>query len=326
MPKRIDFNIIKAQISIQDIVQKLCVDLVQQGVYLQGNCPFPNHVGDRNSYSFSVHTGKDIYICPTHCGSGVGCIDFYCGLIGVDRNKNALKAAIALSTIFGISQGKKSVQMPLKQDLRIWNSKTELDIQNPIKNLHIDLKKDIPYLTQNKQLNLQTIQFFGIGKAMTGTLKDHIAIPMHNTNGQQIGYAGQNLQTQQWKFYFNKSIELFNYHRVKRENKDFVIVVEGFYSAMYLWQAGFLNVVALMGSRASTKQVQLITSLSKKVLLFLDNDKAGKEGTKQVKKLLKEKAYRLGTIIYPSEGSREKPIQFQRTELKAMISKALQII
>ena len=89
-------------------------------------------------------------------------------------------------------------------------------------------------------------------------LKGKIAVPLHNSKGQRIGYAGQHLATKEWRFYFNKSIELFNFHRVYQQAQklDTVILVEGFYSAMYLHQEGFQNVVACMGVNVSDEQMQ----------------------------------------------------------------------
>lgn len=57
-----------------------------------------------------------------------------------------------------------------------------------------------------------------------------------------------------------------------------VYVVEGFKAAMWLWQCGFKNVVALLGSYMSWEQKWMLESLGCPVYFFLDNNDAGVKG------------------------------------------------
>ena len=202
MSRRIDFKTPKVQVSIQDIVEQPGLDLVRKGDHLNGNCPFKNHAGDRNSKSFSVNTAKDIYICPTYCRSGVGCIDFYCDLMGFGRHTESLKAAVKLKSMFSIPRPKSRRKRPLYQ-----SSKSHHKPLNSVKNIRLDLDYRSPYLLTHKKLMPATIDFSEAGQARMGTLRHHIAILMHNIHGQPIGYAGQNLDMQQWNF---TSINLSN--------------------------------------------------------------------------------------------------------------------
>ncbi len=315
MKHSIDFKALKSQISLQDLVKHFHLELTEKGEQLHGNCPFPKHAGDGNSGSFAIKTTHNLYICHTHCGAGEGCIDFYCDMTGLDKTRDALKAAIQLKNLFGRVEHNQTNLKPAKSVLKP-NTPT---LSNQPKNLHIDLKRNVPYLAKTKKLTDKTIRFFDIGQALIGTLKDHIAIPMHNTQEQRIGYAGQNLETKQWKFYFNKSIELFNYHRVKAQNPKFIIVVEGFYSAMYLWQQGLHNVVAIMGNMASNTQIDLLKTLSKNTVLFLDNDKAGRAGTKSLEEKLSKNGQHVKAVMYPHIHQDSKPNKLSMEEIMTMI-------
>ena len=62
--------------------------------------------------------------------------------------------------------------------------------------------------------------------------------------------------------------------------KDPIYVVEGFKAAMWLWQCGYKNVVALLGSYMSWEQEWMLVTLGCPVYLFLDNDNAGFSGQK----------------------------------------------
>lgn len=55
-----------------------------------------------------------------------------------------------------------------------------------------------------------------------------------------------------------------------------MIVVEGFFDAMKVYQAGHQNVVALMGSTLSQRQSDLLTDRFKSVTLMLDGDIPGR--------------------------------------------------
>lgn len=62
-----------------------------------------------------------------------------------------------------------------------------------------------------------------------------------------------------------------------------LIVVEGYKAAMWCIQAGWTNTVALMGSSLSYRQKQLLLRVrTNKIVFFLDNNDAGREGTSKI--------------------------------------------
>lgn len=60
-----------------------------------------------------------------------------------------------------------------------------------------------------------------------------------------------------------------------------VIVVEGFKARLWLLQNGYRNTVAIMGSKLSERQKQLLLRPRAKIILFLDNDLAGQDGMRK---------------------------------------------
>lgn len=101
---------------------------------------------------------------------------------------------------------------------------------------------------------------------------------------------------------------LWNFHTVWKRfrqnsaNVPVVYVVEGFKACMWMVQAGFQNTVALMGSSISTRQSQMLFKLGAPVVLFLDNDKAGKHATKSVGDNIWKPLYgRVSVVQYPVE-------------------------
>ena len=67
-------------------------------------------------------------------------------------------------------------------------------------------------------------------------------------------------------------------------------LVEGFFDVISLYKSGVENCLALLGTNLSETQIKLLTELNKRIILFLDSDKAGQEATVNavVKLLLKE--------------------------------------
>lgn len=61
-----------------------------------------------------------------------------------------------------------------------------------------------------------------------------------------------------------------------------LIIVEGFKACLWLLQNGYPNTVALMGSSLSERQCSLLHRLRANVILFLDQDDAGRKGTKNI--------------------------------------------
>tara|TARA_B100000131_G_scaffold166520_2_gene161010 strand:+ start:8682 stop:9665 length:984 start_codon:yes stop_codon:yes gene_type:complete len=65
-----------------------------------------------------------------------------------------------------------------------------------------------------------------------------------------------------------------------------VIVCEGFKACLWCIQAGYVDSVALLGASMSNEQVVLLQRVTNSVVLFLDNDDAGREATKKIARQL----------------------------------------
>src|SRR5271157_2203768 len=94
---------------------------------------------------------------------------------------------------------------------------------------------------------------------------------------------------------FKKSLELFNLHRaISDPGQGPLVVVEGFFDCMKLWQHGVRRVVALMGSTLSIAQEELIrkhTNSESQILVMLDEDEAGQKGREDLARRLARFAF-----------------------------------
>ena len=79
---------------------------------------------------------------------------------------------------------------------------------------------------------------------------------------------------------------LFNLDRAMQTGDRNVIVVEGFFDALKVHQAGH-SVVALMGASFSQRQSELLLSHFASITLMLDGDEPGRRAAEFIAQLLK---------------------------------------
>jgi DNA primase len=90
-----------------------------------------------------------------------------------------------------------------------------------------------------------------------------------------------------------------------REPEEYpLIIVEGFFDLMKLWQLGIRKTVALMGSSMSVTQEQLITRVTNEdssIIVMFDEDDAGRSGRADVLQRLATKAF-VRIVTFGKEG------------------------
>ena len=87
---------------------------------------------------------------------------------------------------------------------------------------------------------------------------------------------------------FKTNSFLFGYDDC-RKGEDFLIVTEGPREVMKLWQEGFTNSIAVLGSYLGDRQMELLSSLApKKVILMFDGDRAGDNAADRIEKKLSQ--------------------------------------
>ena len=120
-------------------------------------------------------------------------------------------------------------------------------------------------------------------------LGGRLIFPIINAMDEVIGFGGRVLEKTKFGKYkntketllFDKSKTLYNINllkKLKREQpiKD-VIIVEGYMDTISLYQAGFKNVVASMGTSLTKEQARLVKRYTDNVLISYDGDFAGQK-------------------------------------------------
>jgi DNA primase len=309
----IDFRELRQKLHFADVLRHYNVQAKVKGDRAYALCPLPGHPkrsdGKKRTPSLSVNFSRNIYNC-FGCQNGGNAIEFVAKMEGLDP-KDAdqfRQAALKAAEIFGIElsgrkdNGKRKRTVAEKSEPAAKNepeatataSTLPVIINAP---LDFELKHLDPthsYLA-SRGFTPETIKHFGLGYCSKGMMQDRIAIPVHNSTGQLVGYAGRLVDDRKvsdekpkylfpgprerdgrrWEFH--KSDLLYNLHRIQKPVHD-LIIVEGFASVWWLHQQGWPNVVALMGNSISIAQANSVRNVLQadgRLWILTDGDEAG---------------------------------------------------
>lgn len=290
----VDFRGLKQSIGIEQVLASYRVELKRVGRnQLRGRCPLPTHGSERSRQSFSVNTAKNVWAChSTSCCEGrqgrVGGNVF--DLVALLEGCTIWNAALRLQDRgYGRRAGINICEHQLAS-----KGSSASSSPDPLPRLRFSLRlRWHPYLAQ-RSVDRPTVACFGIGYyAGSGLLRHRIVFPIHDSEGQLVGYAGRSIDGSEPRYLFppsfRKSQVVFNLHRAVRGSAGCAIVVEGFFDCLRVHQAGYRNVVALMGISLSEVQEQLLLERFQQLILMLDGDEAGRRASQQLAARLRGK-------------------------------------
>jgi len=315
----VEFKKIKEKVSMEQVLDFYGIldNFVQKGEELVGCCPI--HHGD-NKNAFHINTEKNIWHCFSQCDRGGNVIDFVASMEQIEFREAALK----LKELF--LSDDKVIKLSKKKKTKKQKKKLAKEENTPLP-LTLKLNPNHEYLKM-RGLKEDIIEYFGLGYADRGIMKNRIAIPIHNEKGKLVAYAGREISeesvTQDNPKYklprgFKKNLIVFNLHRASKEAKE-LIILEGFFDVFRVHQAGVSNVVALMGSSMSAKQEELILRSighNGKITLMLDNDEAGRKATKKIARRLITKVY-VKIVRLEKEGSQ--PDKLSEEQIRKLLA------
>ena len=308
-----EINSIKNEANIVDIIGSY-ITLNKSGNDYVGMCPFH----DDHSPSMHVSTKLGIFKCFV-CNTGGNVFTFVQKFENVPFPKAieivANKCGIAFNHTID-----KNVSSKFKKEYEIMElsskfyqnilaSKDGIEAKEYllkrgiddtiIKEFKIGLSEDDNKLREfltNKNIDLEKAYEIGLlnktGIDYYDMFINRIMIPLHDMQGNLVGYTARCYKTDEKNKYINsketiiykKSNMLFNYYNAKdtARNLKQMIIVEGNMDAISLASHGIKNVCALMGVVISKVQIDYLKKLNSKIILMLDNDDAGLRATLSV--------------------------------------------
>jgi DNA primase len=154
-----------------------------------------------------------------------------------------------------------------------------------------------------KRLNWETLMDAGLavktqsGKGCRDFFRNRIIFPIMNGRGDILGFGGRRLAGEGPKYLntaetavYKKGESLFGLFQartaIRRTNS--LIIVEGYFDAITISQAGLEHVVAPCGTAITKQQIEMATSLSRSIFCCFDGDAAGRKASWRAARMFAE--------------------------------------
>lgn len=308
----IDFAEVRSKVSLEEVLigmYGLGDRLKRHGKKLIGPCPIHNGDGPR---AFQADLEKQVFFCFSGCRRGGNALDLVAALDGITIREAALKLRAAYLDAPGVptrlpapppartsapasNVGVVSAsparappeRSPQTRSPEAEATRAEEAAPNPPLSLRLTLAHDHPHLLKERGLSLETTARFGVGYCARGLLRGTIAIPIRDEGGELVAYAGRRLKgadiREKGKYAFprgfRKELVLYNLDRAQQLAKEEgLVLLEGFFGSMTLFERGLANAVASMGCALSEAQADLLAEHAKHVSILYDGDDSGRGG------------------------------------------------
>lgn len=143
------------------------------------------------------------------------------------------------------------------------------------------------------------------------SLGERLIFPIINAMDEVVGFGGRTLDKTKFAKYkntketmlFDKSKTLYNINLLKKLKREQtvkeIIFVEGYMDTITLYQAGFKNVVATMGTSLTKEQARLAKRYTDNILISYDGDFAGQNADLRGLEILKEAGLNIRVVPMP---------------------------
>lgn len=310
------------------------ISLEKRGKNYMGLCPFH----EEKTPSFSVSPEKNIAYCMG-CGEGGAPITFYSkiknisfkdalyelgrraglehilGSQKVDRHENDYDLMEAASAFYHYNLLNSQAGKKVLDYLKLRNVSFE-----SIKHFEIGLSPkygDTIYQLL-KEKNFPTSKMIELGLVKHSDSGDYydlfsnrLMFPIKNENGRTIAFSGRTLDKSDNVKYvnspqtniFNKGNILYNFNEAKnRLNKEHPLIIsEGFFDTIKIYQSGFKHVIATMGTALTNNHISSVKRITNNVITAFDGDNAGLEASFNSAKMFLKQGIVTKIIPFPNK-------------------------
>lgn len=159
---------------------------------------------------------------------------------------------------------------------------------------------------------------------------NRLMFPIIDVYGNIIGFGGRILGEGQPKYLnssetdiFNKSRNLYNLNNAKQSKSREMILVEGYMDAIAIYQAGFYNVVASLGTAFNENHAKVLKAYAESVILLFDSDEAGVKAVLRAIPVLKDAGLKVKVLqVYDAKDPDEFIKKFGASEFGELLKKA----
>ncbi len=171
------------------------------------------------------------------------------------------------------------------------------------------------YLLKNS-INEKILEHTGLfsksEKGVFDTFRNRLMFPIHSITGKVIAFGGRVLQDDQsgGKYInsptteiYTKGNELYGLFvtRYEIQKRDFALVCEGYTDFLRLYENGFTNSVASLGTSITDAQINLLSRFTKNILIIYDGDLAGRKAAVRAAGNVIKKGYNTKIVVLPEK-------------------------
>lgn len=316
-------NNLKENLDIVNIIQQY-VSLNKSGNNYKACCPFHKE----NTPSFVVNEEKQFFKC-FGCGKSgdvytfiqeIENLDFYdavkflAGKIGYQIPKDSSwspSPAIKEMKTVNLEAGRYYYKKLLRENraiqyLRQRGVKPEiikvfgLGYADNSKDLLMELKK-----THSADIIVQSGLAIADKSETRLVFRDRLIFPIFNIRDEIIGFGGRNLGEYGPKYLnsketliYQKKENLYALNIAKKNIKDDTLfLVEGYMDVISMYQNGYPNTVATLGTALTVEQAKLLSKYAGRVYMLYDSDEAGTKATLRALDILLDIGLDSGVIL-----------------------------
>lgn len=165
------------------------------------------------------------------------------------------------------------------------------------------------------------------GKGYHDRFRGRLMFPIFDVQGRVVGFGGRILAKGEPKYLnspetilFSKSRNLYGLNFAKAARKRELILVEGYMDMLSIYQAGFHNVVASLGTAFNQEHARTLKRFADDVILLYDSDEAGTNAALRAIPVLVKNGFRVKVTQVPDG---KDPDEFIKAKGAAEFSKLL---
>jgi DNA primase len=308
--------------------------------YISAACPF--HKGGSESHpSFWIHRETGRWGCFS-CHVGGGSIKYLLRELGISSRKIEAELAVAeeeaekTHKVYEAKRKKKAVSefkgvytLP-DALLGVYDMCQQAMLDSGFE-MSVLQEHDIGYDQDLNRVTFPIRDIYGTLIGISGRSVDHSHPKYLVYSGRRVtdGHETQGELGAWYPDYSNEGVKdhlwrgNFVYPELFKNGGD-LIIVEGYKAALWLYQQGWWQVVALMGSKLSKGQERVIRRLGVPTYVLLDNNQPGLTGAEQTCRTLAVSTFPVYRCYYPEECDEDtQPDNLSREQLETVFSQAV---
>lgn len=314
-------NEVKEKNDIIEVISEY-TSLKRSGANYMGLCPFHSE----KTPSFSVSSDKQLYYC-FGCGAGGTVINFIQNIEGLDFVETVKHLALRAGMGVPENTAEETEESRLKKKIyemnkiagrayfNLLNSEKGKIALGYLRNRGLSdstiTKFGLGYSPDSWDFMYKTLKSKGYSDEDTvksglcrrsekgrifDFFKNRVMFPVMDVRGNVIAFGGRDMTGKSMSKYLNtgdtpvfkKRENLFNLNNAKNKKEDYIILAEGYMDVISLYQAGFKNAVASLGTSLAPEHSRLIKRYTEKVIISYDSDAAGKNAALRATSILKK--------------------------------------